>query len=218
MNELISNKSLIFQGAESRVYEVEYMGFKAILKHRFQKSYRQVQLDRTLRISRTAAEVKNTARCKLNGINCPLIYYADCDHGLIIMEYISGETLKEYLDSNQDISEEKLQKICLNIGNSIARLHSCVIHGDLTSSNIIITNNKLDDDVIIQFIDFGLSYCETLAEDMAVDLYVLERSLQVAHSNNCLIDFILKAYSSNHPNGEQIIRRLNQGKLLIKSL
>lgn len=80
-------------------------------------------------------------------------------------------------------------EICLNIGNSIARLHSCVIHGDLTSSNIIITNSKLNDDVIIQFIDFGLSYCETLAEDMAVDLYVLERSLQVAHSNNCLVCF-----------------------------
>lgn len=87
------------------------MGFKAILKHRFQKSYRQIQLDRTLRVSRTAAEVKNTARCKLNGINCPLIYYADCDNGLIIMEYMSGATLKEYLDSNKNISEETLQSM-----------------------------------------------------------------------------------------------------------
>lgn len=72
--------------------------------------------------------------------------------------------------------------ISISIGNAISKLHSQIIHGDLTTSNIMISNNHNEDRVI--FIDFGLSYSDSLTiEDKAVDLYVLERSLEVTHPN-----------------------------------
>lgn len=51
-----------------------------------------------------------------------------------------------------------------------------VIHGDLTTSNMIIK-----EDGSIFLLDFGLSYNKDSAEDRAVDLYVLERAFKSTH-------------------------------------
>lgn len=58
----------------------------------------------------------------------------------------------------------------------IWRVHEIgIIHGDLTTSNMIMKENK------IFLIDFGLSYFKDSAEDRAVDLYVLERAFKSTH-------------------------------------
>lgn len=49
---------LIFQGAEAKIYHVDYQGVSAIRKERFVKSYRHPALDLRLTKSRTKAEVK----------------------------------------------------------------------------------------------------------------------------------------------------------------
>lgn len=53
--------------------------------------------------------------------------------------------------------------------------YSGVIHGDLTTSNMIYKDDQ------IYLIDFGLSYVKTSIEDRAVDLYVLERAFISTH-------------------------------------
>lgn len=53
--------------------------------------------------------------------------------------------------------------------------NSGVIHGDLTTSNMIYKDDQ------IYLIDFGLSYVKTSIEDRAVDLYVLERAFISTH-------------------------------------
>jgi TP53 regulating kinase-like protein len=50
-----------------------------------------------------------------------------------------------------------------------------VIHGDLTTSNMIYKDGQ------IYLIDFGLSYVKNSIEDRAVDLYVLERAFISTH-------------------------------------
>ena len=66
------------------------------------------------------------------------------------------------------------------IGAAVAKLHDGgLIHGDLTTSNMMITTGG-DDKLVV--IDFGLSFNSTLFEDKGVDLYVLERALSSAHS------------------------------------
>lgn len=61
----------------------------------------------------------------------------------------------------------------------MAKMHdSGIIHGDLTTSNMMIRQNKS-----IVMIDFGLSFNSTLIEDKAVDLYVLERAFLSTHPN-----------------------------------
>ena len=43
-------------------------------------------------------------------------------------------------------------------------------------------------------IDFGLSYVSAMAEDKAVDLYVLERALESTHTQQGLMDKVLLGY------------------------
>jgi len=60
-------------------------------------------------------------------------------------------------------------------------MHSIdVIHGDLTTSNLMLRENS----DLLTVIDFGLSYVSALAEDKAVDLYVLEKSFLSTHPNH----------------------------------
>lgn len=81
-------------------------------------------------------------------------------------------------------------------------LESNIVHGDLTSSNIMIQNTSNAPALI----DFGLSSFAALVEDKAVDLYVLARSF----FNSGAFEFILKGYS-NGLNSKKVITRLDQG-------
>jgi TP53 regulating kinase-like protein len=58
-----------------------------------------------------------------------------------------------------------------------------IIHGDLTTSNFIIKNNKL------VLLDFGLSYYSERREDMATDIRLIKEVFASAH-----ID-IMRAFS-----------------------
>lgn len=65
------------------------------------------------------------------------------------------------------------------VGEQIALLHlSDIIHGDLTTSNLMLRPSPSP---AVYVIDFGLSYVSAVAEDKAVDLYVLERAVEATH-------------------------------------
>ncbi|KAH8738719.1 hypothetical protein FG386_000510 [Cryptosporidium ryanae] len=208
---------LLFQGAEAKIFETNLLGKKVIIKHRFQKKYRQAQLDRNLRNSRITKEARNLVKCFINGINCPNVHFVDVQNGIIIIDHKSGVTLNEYLNKiccKPEKIDNSLREISYEIGNAISSLHNYVIHGDLTASNIIVNEEKDENGQyksLINFIDFGLSYCDSLTiEDKAVDLYVLERSLEVTHPNINIMDLILERYSQTQTNGSQIISKYKQ--------
>ncbi|OII72826.1 uncharacterized protein cubi_03696 [Cryptosporidium ubiquitum] len=199
-------EKLIFQGAEARIYETTLLNKKVVIKHRFEKKYRHPQLDKSLRTSRILRESRNLVRCNQKGINCPNVHFVDVDNGIIIMDYIQGTTLNDYLSDIMLNSSNYDLKLS---GNAISKLHGQIIHGDLTTSNIIISNNFNQSEVI--FIDFGLSYSDSLTiEDKAVDLYVLERSLEVTHPNIKIMDNILSTYCKAHPDGKSILNKYKQ--------
>ena len=100
------------------------------------------------------------------------------------MEKIEGSMVKEIIDD--DLSFE--------IGSQISKLHDAgIIHGDITSSNIMLQDDKL------VFIDFGLGRYSTLDEDKAVDLLVLKKSLQSIDYNLATkyFDLVLKGYDND---------------------
>ena len=89
------------------------------------------------------------------------------------------------------------------IGKRIAKLHkNNLIHGDLTTSNILIdTNCKLI------FIDFGLSRHRSSTENKAVDLYVLKRALISTHTEaTTLFETILKSYKTEMGSNDVLLR------------
>jgi len=85
------------------------------------------------------------------------------------------------------------------VGSEIAKMHKAdMIHGDLTTSNMIIRHPfapKGHSSTKLVLIDFGLAFTSTLAEDKAVDLYVLERAFASTHPDSEPMFFaVLEAY------------------------
>jgi TP53 regulating kinase-like protein len=97
-----------------------------------------------------------------------------------------------------NISEKELAHM---MGELVGRLHNIgIVHGDLTTSNIMIVE-KFDDEngtysFELSLIDFGLSKSTFAAEEQAVDLYVLERALLSTHPNlsENFFDLVLENY------------------------
>jgi tRNA A-37 threonylcarbamoyl transferase component Bud32 len=76
-------------------------------------------------------------------------------YNILIMEYIDGKTLADYL-ATETYTENKINKIKKLINKKINKLHKLnIIHGDLHLNNIMIVekNNKIN----IFIIDLGLS-------------------------------------------------------------
>lgn len=161
------------------------------------------------------------------GLNVPKVYKIDLDHGILIMEYIDNSILaRDYINnvvkgSNDENSiKTKLDELANEIGRYIGILHrNEVIHGDLTTSNVLVKNNSESSDkknLEIYLIDFGLSFNSHQLEDKAVDLYVLERALISTHSNHSkqIFDQILASYCREYGrHNEKVIERFEQVRL-----
>lgn len=128
----------------------------------------------------------------------PVIYDLDKFESTIVMERITGNPVNEIfegLKKSGSTDFPQMKNLCKKIGESIAKLHNCkIIHGDLTSSNMIL----LDDDVF--FIDFGLGMVSDLVEDKGVDLLVFKKAISGIHhtiSEECFKS-ILQGYQDAH--------------------
>lgn len=181
------------EGAEAKIYEKN----GNIIKHRIEKKYRIKEIDLLLRKSRTNREAKVLKKLYDNKINVPKLI--EKKENIIIMEKINGYKLSDVLEKKDYISISK------ELGKIIKKVHNLgIIHGDLTTSNILLNKNK------IFLIDFGLSFFSHKIEDKAVDLHLLEKALESKHYTiykNCFKE-ILKFY-----NDKDVINRLKQVKL-----
>ena len=171
----------IAKGAESNIVKSSYLGEKAVLKDRIPKGYRISEIDDKIRKARTKEEAKLLSDAKRAGVKTPVLYDINLQEKSILMEEIGGQMVKDII--NEDLA--------FRIGEEIAKLHSAdIIHGDITTSNIMLQDDKL------VFIDFGLGRYSPLDEDKAVDLLVLKKSLQSIDYNLAVkyFDCVLKGY------------------------
>lgn len=174
-NTLQLPSELLEKGAEANIYPGEYMGQEILFKERLIKNYRIPEIDDILRKRRTKSEAKLLHLAKTCGVATPIIFDVDKAGTTITMEKITGITLKAFFADSQ---LEEIRSICREVGQKIARLHAqSVIHGDLTSSNLLLKGDE------IIFIDFGLGKVSELAEDKATDLLVFKKALTGIHSN-----------------------------------
>jgi len=161
-------------GAEAIVSRLRWNGFDLISKHRVPKPYRVPELDRWIRDKRTIHEAKIIVELKKAGVPAPAIILLDRSSSTIYMQYIKGIELKRALDGLDPI---KVEKIAGRLGEIVGKMHlRKIVHGDLTTSNII-----LDKMERIYLIDFGLSSVTDDIEELAVDIHLLDRSLESAH-------------------------------------
>ena len=199
--------TLVKQGAEAKLHVGSFLGQKAIAKERFPKKYRHPALDHQLTKKRLKAELKLLIRCKKLGIRTPTILFADAEKSLFVMEHLSeAVTSRDLINSvragETEADRARLTRVLKGIGETVAKLHNDgVIHGDLTTSNILVDAGNGDELVLI---DFGLGFSEGSAEDKGVDLYVLERAFLSTHPNmEEQFAVLLDAYKSTLNKGER---------------
>ena len=175
--ELPSN--MVEKGAEANIYSGHWMDEDVIIKKRIPKTYRIEEIDGYLRKMRTKGESKLLGEAKRCGVKTPIIYDIDKNESEIIMEKIIGTPVKEiFEDLKYNGTSDIIKNLSKKIGANIAKLHNCrIIHGDLTSSNMIINNENL------YFIDFGLGMISDLIEDKGVDLLVFKKAISGIHHN-----------------------------------
>jgi len=165
---------LIKKGAEASLFLEDWHGQKVILKRRLPKEYRLEKLDDEIRFQRTAHEPQIIHKAKEAGVSTPTIFMVNMADATIIMEFVEGEQVKQILNN---FAEERRLQLCRHIGNLIGRLHSQgIIHGDLTTSNMILTPRGR-----VVFVDFGLSEISRELEVRGVDLHLMKRAFQSTH-------------------------------------
>jgi len=200
--------TLISQGAEATIHKITFLQRNAVVKERFAKAYRHPILDTKLRNRRTLTEARSLAKCRRLGLDVPAVYFVDIPNTRIYLEEIVGVSAKQYLYDTPSTHIEELENLAEKIGNSVAIMHEGqVIHGDLTTSNLLL-REKSNSLVVI---DFGLSYNSSLPEDKAVDLYVLEKAFLSTHPNTeKLFEKVLSKYGSVSSRCAQVLNRLEQ--------
>lgn len=183
---------IIGQGAEATIYLRDN-----VVKDRLAKSYRLKEIDDSLRKTRTRKEAKLLE--KLQEMDFPAPKMISTDRlSLIEMQFIEGEKLRDVLDKNN------YKKHCIDLGRKIAMLHkNDIIHGDLTTSNMIVNDE-------IFFIDFGLSFHSAKIEDKAVDLHLLRQAFDSKHFDICSECFAaaLQGYKDESKDALEILSRL----------
>ncbi|XP_028804091.1 EKC/KEOPS complex subunit bud32 isoform X2 [Neltuma alba] len=201
---------LLKQGAEARVFESDFVGRRSVVKERFSKKYRHPILDSKLTLKRLNAEARCTTKARRLGVCTPVLYAVDPVSHTLTFEFIEGPSVKDvFLEFGlHGVNEKQLDDIASQIGDAIGKIHDGgLIHGDLTTSNMLLKNGTNQ----LVLIDFGLSFISTLPEDKAVDLYVLERALLSMHSScGNVMDRILAAYRKSSKQWSSTLNKLAQ--------
>ncbi len=176
----------MWRGAEAVIYKIDE---NTLLKERVKKGYRIEEIDRFLRRTRTKKEFRLIKRVS-KVIDVPKVF--DLEEFSFKMEYIKGKLLRDIIGG---LNYNELDKLFDIVGKQIDKMHkNNVVHGDLTTSNMILLNGK------VYFIDFSLGSYSTRIEDKAVDLHLIKQALIAKHNKvweRCF-NKILENYTNKH--------------------
>ena len=158
---------IIATGAESEIHKINETTLKKI---RLVKTYRIAEIDTKLRKTRNRKEFKILKKLFSTSVNVPepynLIEDKRIDEISFEFEYLNGEVLKKCLT----------KELLFEAFNQIIEMHKNeVTHSDLTTLNMIYSNNK------IYLIDFGLGEVSIKSEDRAVDLNLFFNCIKNEH-------------------------------------
>jgi len=176
----------IARGAEA----VLFRDNSRLVKDRIKKGYRIPGLDTKIRKLRTRGEGRLLDRARRAGVNTPRVL--DSGESSLVMEFIEGRRVKDALNGMPKGERVRVYRL---IGEAVAGLHSAgIMHGDLTTSNMILREGKL------YIIDFGLGRMSERIEDQAVDLFLLFEALKSTHFEylNEAWQYILKVYKQDY--------------------
>jgi TP53 regulating kinase-like protein len=187
----VASQTLLKKGAEASLYLADWHEKRVVIKARLPKKYRPAELDAQIRSYRTLHEPQLMHEAKKAGVPTPTIFLVDIKNAAITMEFVEGKQMKQLLGN---ISKKERQELCVKIGELIGKMHKHgVIHGDLTTSNMILgVEGK------IFLVDFGLGEKNAELEARGVDLHLMKRALQSTHyqfAEECF-EAVMKGYAA----------------------
>jgi N6-L-threonylcarbamoyladenine synthase/protein kinase Bud32 len=169
-------------------------------KRRVSKLYRVPALDKRLISERTRAEARLIAAARKNGVPTPIM--SDITADTIVMEQVKGSLL------TQNLTETAVYKA----GRMIGKLHtSGIIHGDLTTSNMILREK----DGACVLIDFGLAQVNSEIEQRGVDVHVLFQTLESTAPDcaDSLVNAFAAGYAETFAEASNVIAREHEIEL-----
>jgi TP53 regulating kinase-like protein len=177
------------RGAEADLFLTRIDPWDAVVKKRVAKKYRNPTLDNHLRRERTLSEAVIIHEAKIAGAKVPSVLGVDMETNTIVMTRIEGTVARDCLDM---MSRKIARRLFLRLGKQVARLHAGgIVHGDLTTSNIIVTPSGEP-----FIVDFGMSRRSVEPEDRGVDLHLLQRSIRATHGeHSILIKSLVEGYN-----------------------
>ncbi|KAB8228670.1 EKC/KEOPS complex subunit bud32 [Aspergillus alliaceus] len=238
--------TLLTQGAEAHLYKTIHLtpSTPAALKIRPSKPYRHPILDRRLTRQRVLQEARCLVKLVREGVNVPAVLALDWEGNgnggaWLLMEWIEGLVVRVVFERweafmkayGEELSEEKLgaeegrvRALMREIGGVVGGLHKAgVIHGDLTTSNLILRpkgavevddgeSPSMEGEVVL--IDFGLAGQSSSEEDRAVDLYVLERAFGSTHPRaERFFEEVLVGYKDSYKGAAVTLKRLQDVRM-----
>ena len=166
---------LLYRGAEADLFVSKLGPWDVVVKQRIRKKYRNSQLDKRIRKERTVKEAVVLREARKTGARTPVVLSVDPSKHSIIMTRVRGIAARDSLD-NLDI--QATHNVFRELGRQVGLLHQGgIVHGDLTTSNIIITNGNIP-----SILDFGMSSHSFESEDRGVDIHLLRRSIATSHA------------------------------------
>ncbi|WP_027120842.1 serine/threonine-protein kinase [Mycoplasmopsis lipofaciens] len=150
---------LIGEGGFSQVYKIEKNNPNQHFSNEFY-ALKYVNFegrpDIEINKKRFKQEIEIYKKIKSNKIPAYIDSYIDEKEQYLIMEYVEGKTLREIINQEGKVSSQTAVYIIKQIAEGLMELHNCkILHRDIKSANIILTNKKE-----VKIIDFGLALGE----------------------------------------------------------
>jgi len=187
----VASRTLLKKGAEASLFLADWYGRKVIIKARLPKRYRPAELDAAIRGYRTVHEPQLMHEAKRAGVATPTVFMVDLKNAAVTMEFVAGKQVKQVLGC---MAQGERRELCFRVGELIGKLHGHgVIHGDLTTSNMILNGEGK-----VFLVDFGLGEKSMELEDRGVDLHLMKRALQSTHyefAEECF-ESVMKGYAA----------------------
>ena len=154
-SELYELKQEIAEGRNSSVNfgikkdTGEYVTIKTIKKNKERKKEDEL----------VHYEIEVLKFCRHINIVQLIDYFETLEEIIIVLKYIKGNTLGDYLkEKNFNLKENEVANIIYQIAQGVNYLHKFgIVHRDLKPDNIMIIPKTGDNDIIIKIMDFGFS-------------------------------------------------------------
>lgn len=91
----------------------------------------------------------------------------------IVMEYLDGISLKEYLETRGRMTVEQALKVILQIAAAMEQVHKTgILHRDIAPDNIYVLNPDEPDDLKVKLLDFGAARYATTIHSKSLSVII----------------------------------------------